>query len=119
MEQGGQWKTLLRGPFVQSRQGGSYRRSCRQNETETLSVKRSAKALSAKRKGPARNQVVILLDIVLSHEGVDGTVVGQVLDGLVDVVLELGVALVDGDGVLLAGADLLDGLVRKKLYTVI
>ena len=115
MEQGGQWKTLLRGPFVQSRQGGSYRRSCRQNETETLSVKRSAKALSAKRKGPARNQVVILLDIVLSHEGVDGTVVGQVLDGLVDVVLELGVALVDGDGVLLAGADLLDGLAGVEL----
>ena len=115
MEQGGQWKTLLRGPFVQSRQGGSYRRSCRQNETETLSVKRSAKALSAKRKGPARNQVVILLDVVLSHEGVDGTVVGQVLDGLVDVILELGVALVDGNGVLLAGANLLDGLAGVEL----
>ena len=115
MEQGGQWKTLLRGPFIQSRQGGSYRRSCRQNETETLSVKRSTKALSAKRKGPARNQVVILLDVVLSHEGVDGTVIGQVLDSLVDVVLELGVALVDGDGVLLAGADLLDGLAGVEL----
>ena len=48
LEHRGQWKTLLRGPFVQSRQGGSYRRSYRQNETETLSVKRSAKALSAK-----------------------------------------------------------------------
>ncbi len=115
MEQDGQWKTLLSGPFVQSRQGGSYRRSCRQNETETLSVKRSAKALSAKRKGPARNQVVILLDVVLSHEGVDGTVVGQVLDGLVDVILELGVALVNGNGVLLAGADLLDGLAGVEL----
>ena len=68
-----------------------------------------------KRKGPARNQVAILLDIVFSHEGVDGTVVGQVLDGLVDVVLELGVALVDGDGVLLAGADLLDGLAGVEL----
>ena len=68
-----------------------------------------------KRKGPASNQVAILLDIVLSHEGVNGTVVGQVLDGLVDVVLELGVALVDGDGVLLAGANLLNGLAGVEL----
>ena len=68
-----------------------------------------------KRKGPASNQVAILLDVVLSHEGVNGTVIGQVLDGLVDVVLELGVALVDGDGVLLAGADLLDGLAGVEL----
>lgn len=59
--------------------------------------------------------MTILLDVVLSHEGVNGTVVGQVLDGLVDVVLELGVALVDGDGVLLAGADLLDGLAGVEL----
>jgi ABC-type amino acid transport substrate-binding protein len=50
-----------------------------------------------KRKGPACNQVAILLDVVLSHKGVNGTVIGQVLDGLVDVVLELSVALVDGD----------------------
>lgn len=75
-----------------------------------------------KRKGPprkterARTQSSInLLDAVLSHEGVDGTVIGQVLDGLVDVVLELGVALVDGDGVLFAGADLLDGLASVEL----
>ena len=68
-----------------------------------------------KRKGPARNQVAILLDVVLSHEGVNGTVVGQVLDGLVDVFLELGVTLVDGDGVLLAGADLLNGLAGVEL----
>lgn len=61
------------------------------------------------------NQVAILLDVVLSHEGVNGTVVGQVLDGLVDVVLELGVALVDGDGVLLAGANLLNGLAGVEL----
>ena len=39
--------------------------------------------------------MTILLDVVLSHEGVNGTVVGQVLDSLVDVVLELGIALVD------------------------
>ena len=59
--------------------------------------------------------MTILLDVVLSHEGVNGTVVGQVLDGLVDVVLELGVALVDGDSVLLAGADLLNRMAGVEL----
>ena len=68
-----------------------------------------------KRKGPARNQVTILLDVVLSHEGVNGTVVGQVLDGLVDVALELGVALVDGDSILLTGADLLNRMAGIEL----
>lgn len=37
------------------------------------------------------------------------------LKAWVDVVLELGVALVDGDGILLAGADLLDGLAGVEL----
>lgn len=75
-----------------------------------------------KRKGPlrkterARTQSSInLLDVVLSHEGVNGTVIGQVLDSLVDAVLELGVALIDGNGVLLASADLLDGLAGVEL----
>ena len=86
-------------------------------------AKRDGNALRReKRKGPLRKterayaqSSIYLLDVVLSHEGVNGTVVGQVLDGLVDVVLELGVALVDGDGVLLAGADLLDGLAGVEL----
>ena len=88
-----------------------------------MPAKRDGNALRReKRKGPLRKterayaqSSIYLLDVVLSHEGVNGTVVGQVLDGLVDVVLELGVALVDGDGVLLAGADLLDGLAGVEL----
>ena len=88
-----------------------------------MPAKRDGNALRReKRKGPLRKterayaqSSIYLLDVVLSHEGVNGTVVGQVLDGLVDVVLELGVALVDGDGVLLAGANLLDGLAGVEL----
>ena len=76
-----------------------------------------AKARANTRKGPSRRERKgpdgykrgnKLLDVVLLHESVNGTVLGKLLQSLVDLLGELGVVLVDSDGILLAGADLLD-----------